>query len=84
MTELSWVTVAMSIVSIVVGIGTGVIGYLIKDLYAKHEADASKLTDLELLMERTRYTKTEIDVIYNRLTEYFDKRFDKLEEAIKK
>lgn len=80
MTAEMWLTVAIAFLTM----AGGVFGFLIRDLYTKHDIDAEKLVDLRSLVESTRYTKTEVDTAIMNLTHYLDRRFDRIEEAIKK
>lgn len=80
MTSEMWLTAGLAFLSI----GATIFGFLIRDLYTKHEIDAEKLVDLRSLVESTRYTKTEVDTAIMNLTHYLDRRFDRIEEAIKK
>ncbi len=56
----------------------------IDDLFAKHQADADKLVNLELIVAGQHYKKSEIDALMKDFREYLDKRFDRLEDAVNK
>lgn len=54
----------------------------IKDLYEKHEHDASKLAALELLVAGRHYNKDEIDNLFKYFRSYLDEQFNRLEKAL--
>lgn len=53
-------------------------GEQIKDLYAKHVADADKLQELELNVAKRHYEKTEMDAKFDKLEQAFTQGSDKI------
>jgi len=82
-----------SVVTVVLGVVFGVVGYLlsrkdaqqeafIKDLYEKHEQDVAKLSALELLVAKDHYEKREIDNLFSMMRQTLNEGFERIEKAL--
>lgn len=93
MDAAAWVAVGLFVVSVVVGLISWLLANKdaaqekalaaqaaqIKDLYDKHEADASRLVDLELQLAKNHYPKSEVIELLNNFKSYLNERFNQLE-----